>query len=877
MKNIIIATILILSALAVGAKTVQTGVVREYKGKAKKTALAGVELQVYPAQSTASDRNGNFRLEFLTLKPGERINVRRIEKEGYEIFNKDALEQWNLNPTAPFMIVMCRSNMFKQLKDTYYKNSGERYARQYRKAQDELKRLKDQNKIQQKEYIERLEQLEQEYGRQLENLDNYVDRFARIDLSEISPVEQEIIELVQAGKIDEAIAKYEELNAKEKLLDGISKRKEVGEAISTLTEVDRNLAADNDTLYAVVERQIQTLQLGGAENNEKIRRLYCDIADADTTNIEWLIDTGNFLYEYAADHQAALGYFHKALASAEALHGPRSEEVAKVMNNLGVVYNDLGEFSNALDYLQRALEIRLAVHGEENSLTATTYQNLGNTYLDSGDPNKALEYFQKALDINQKVLDSDDPALAVSYNDLGNAFYSLGDYGKALVSLEKALEIQTKIYSGGHLHTAATLNNIGMLLSDKGDYQAALDNYFKALAIQEKIVGPGHPDIAISYNNIGSVYYYTGDFSKALEYFRKALDIRVAAFGEKHPSVGESYSNTGVTLTQLGNYDAARENLEKSLEIYKDVFGNDNEAISITYINLADLSSNLGDFQKALEYQQKALEINLRLFGPDHPQVALSYNNIGTAYGDLGEPQKALEYLQKALDIRIKLLGNNHPYVASGYNNIGTIYNDLGNYDKALEYYHKAIDSYSHNEENPECAQTYNNIGVALAKQGKDAEALDYKQKALELREQVLGINHPDCRASYFSIALSLIKLAAADTAYQAQLDEFMTDKVWTMAVAAADGAAAAKGLTGEYVIFALNDWRFGDHDFYGAAMGSMGKPKEFTMYRDGNTEAYRFDDDRLGMGLYLVKVTSEEKARLKRAFEEWQKNNSVK
>lgn len=877
MKNIIITTILILSAFAAGARTEQTGVVREYKGKAKKTALAGVELQVYPAQSTASDRNGNFRLEFLTLKPGERINVRRIEKEGYEIFNKDALEQWNLNPTASFMIVMCRSNMFKQLKDTYYKNSGERYARQYRKAQDELKRLKDQNKIQQKEYIERLEQLEQEYGRQLENLDNYVDRFARIDLSEILPVEQEIIELVQVGKIDEAIAKYEELNAKEKLLDGISKRKEVGEAISTLTEVDRNLAADNDTLYAVVERQIQTLQLGGADNNVKIRQLYCDIADADTTNIGWLIDTGNFLYEYAADHQAALGYFHKVLASAEAQHGPRSEETSKVMNNLGVVYNNLGEFSKALDYLQRALDIRLAVLGEENNLTATTYQNLGNAYLDAGDTAKAMEYFHKALDINLKVLDPDDPALAVSYNDLGNVFYSLGDYGKALEYLEKALEIQTKIYSGGHLHTAATLNNIGMLLSDKGDYQTALDNYFKALAIQEKIVGPGHPDIAISYNNIGSVYYYTGDFSKALEYFRKALDIRVAAFGEKHPSVGESYSNTGVTLTQLGNYDAARENLEKSLEIYKDVFGNDNEAISVTYINLADLSSNLGDFQKALEYQQKALEINQRLFGPDHPQVALSYNNIGTAYGDLDEPQKALEYLQKALDIRIKLLGNNHPYVASGYNNIGTIYNDLGNYDKALEYYHKAIDSYSHNEENPECAQTYNNIGVALAKQGKDAEALDYKQKALEIREQVLGINHPDCRASYFSIALSLIKLAAADPAYQAQLDEFMTDKVWTMAVAAADGAAASKGLTGEYVVFALNDWRFGDHDFYGAAMGSVGKPKEFAMYRDGNTEAYRFDDDRLGLEMLLIKVTPEEKARLKRAFEEWQKNNSVK
>ena len=461
MKNIIITTILILSAFAAGARTVQTGVVREYKGKAKKTALAGVELQVYPAQSTASDRNGNFRLEFLTLKPGERINVRRIEKEGYEIFNKDALEQWNLNPTAPFMIVMCRSNMFKQLKDTYYKNSGERYARQYRKAQDELKRLKEQNKIQQKEYIERLEQLEQEYGRQLENLDNYVDRFARIDLSEISPVEQEIIELVQAGKIDEAIAKYEELNAKEKLLDGISKRKEVGDAISTLTEVDRNLAADNDTLYAVVERQIQTLQLGGAENSGKIRRLYCDIADADTTNIDWLIDSGNFLYEYAADHQAALDYFRKALASAEAQHGPRSEETSKVMNNLGVVYNNLGEFSKALDYLQRALDIRLAVLGEKNALTANTYENLGNTYLDSGDTAKALEYFRKALDINQKVLDPEAPDIAVSYNDIGNAWCVMGDYAKGHEYINKALEIHKKNYGEEHLQVAEIIKNIG--------------------------------------------------------------------------------------------------------------------------------------------------------------------------------------------------------------------------------------------------------------------------------------------------------------------------------------------------------------------------------------------------------------------------------
>ena len=299
----------------------------------------------------------------------------------------------------------------------------------------------------------------------------------------------------------------------------------------------------------------------------------------------------------------------------------------------------------------------------------------------------------------------------------------------------------------------------------------------------------------------------------------------------------------------------------------------------MAYNNLADLCFSLGDFRKAIEYNEKALEINERIFGPEHPQVALSHNNLGTTYGNLGEHQKGLEHLQKALDIRIKVLGADHPDVATGYNNIGTIYSDLGDYDKALEYYRKSLETRrkTFKEENTEFAQLYNNIGIALAKQGKEAEGLEYKRKALAIREKVLGDDHPDIRESNFSIALTLIALAAADPAYQSQLDEFMTDKVWTMKTVSTNGAAAAKGLTGEYVVFALNDWRFGDHDLQGAAMASVGKPKEFVFYNEGNPETYMFETDRLGMGLYLVKVTPEEKARLKRAFEEWQKNNSVK
>lgn len=115
----------IFCVFGISAQTIQNGVVQEYNEKAKKTSLAGVELNVRSANTTASDKDGKFSLEFLTLKPGEKVNVRRIEKAGYEIFNKEAVEQWNINPSTPFVIVMCRSDKFKAIRDKYERVASE--------------------------------------------------------------------------------------------------------------------------------------------------------------------------------------------------------------------------------------------------------------------------------------------------------------------------------------------------------------------------------------------------------------------------------------------------------------------------------------------------------------------------------------------------------------------------------------------------------------------------------------------------------------------------------------------------------------------------------------------------------------------------------
>ena len=107
-KEIVVGLMAFCLSLSASAQVVQKGVVVEYNEKAAKTALAGVEVRAQRAQSTVSDKKGSFVLDFPTLKAGDRVAVRRIEKPGYEIFNKEAVEQWNINPSQPFTVEMCR-------------------------------------------------------------------------------------------------------------------------------------------------------------------------------------------------------------------------------------------------------------------------------------------------------------------------------------------------------------------------------------------------------------------------------------------------------------------------------------------------------------------------------------------------------------------------------------------------------------------------------------------------------------------------------------------------------------------------------------------------------------------------------------------------
>ena len=233
----------------------QKCVVMEYNGTKKKSPLGGVEVLVINAGSTISDSNGNVTLKFRTQKPGDRVTVRRIEKSGYEIFNKDALLQWNITKEGVFQIVMCRSDRFKQIRDNYFAISSASYAKQRKAEEAKLQALNKQGRIKQAEYEKEIARIKEEYEQRLMDIDAYIDRFARIDLSELSAEEAKAIELFRNGDIEGAIKAYEDMKLEEQYFQSVKNYQKAEKAADTLGVIIKKHEELRDSINAAINRR----------------------------------------------------------------------------------------------------------------------------------------------------------------------------------------------------------------------------------------------------------------------------------------------------------------------------------------------------------------------------------------------------------------------------------------------------------------------------------------------------------------------------------------------------------------------------------------------------------------------------------------------
>jgi CHAT domain-containing protein len=245
----------------------------------------------------------------------------------------------------------------------------------------------------------------------------------------------------------------------------------------------------------------------------------------------------------AGKYSEAVPLAQGQLESLEKKYGPFNIDVAGALNNLALLYGDLGRDTEAEPLYRRSIAILEKVHGLDSSAVAPELNNLAALYQRQQRYADAEPLFKRALAIREKSLPSGHPDLGQSLNNLATLYEKQDRHADSEPLFKRALAIYEKAAGPEHPAVATLLNNLGQVGKVQGRYAEAEPLIKRSLSIREKVLGRDHPDVARSLNNLADLYERQGRYADAEPLYRRAVAIRQLALGPDHPDLVISLNN----------------------------------------------------------------------------------------------------------------------------------------------------------------------------------------------------------------------------------------------------------------------------------------------------------------------------------------------
>ncbi len=377
-------------------------------------------------------------------------------------------------------------------------------------------------------------------------------------------------------------------------------------------------------------------------------------------------------YFQIGQYQTALSYYQQLLRIYD-----RGLLHAQVLNNIGVVYINMGSYAQALQAYHTALDItvtvgdcyrqdsgpRLCLYGDE----AAILNNLAAAYFNIGDYKRALEYASRAAAIyrqsrlqGHRLPDADIPDSSEGLQVLQD---TLGQNSRALTALSQELTSRASV--GTFFTTeptrfsrldpdivsneALSLNGLAQVYAYLGNYDQAISLYKKAWEIYREIKAPIGEGVVL--NNIGNVHVSSGQYSQAIATYQQALDI--------HRTIGDrageanTLNNIGSAYKRLKQTQNAVELYGKALAIYRQVGNRAGEATALS--NLGQVYAQQRQYAEAERRLREAVQVfdGLRSQLKDTEKIALldtqraTYNTLQQTLIAQNQPERALEIAER--------------------------------------------------------------------------------------------------------------------------------------------------------------------------------------------------------------------------------------
>ncbi|OTY05615.1 tetratricopeptide repeat protein [Bacillus thuringiensis] len=387
-------------------------------------------------------------------------------------------------------------------------------------------------------------------------------------------------------------------------------------------------------------------------------------------------------------------------------------KVTKIINLLGKLLTNLGQFNKAKELLFRALDIDVTLYNQNHFYVGRDYNSIGVLYTSMGEYKEAENYFQKSVDIDQfngtNRIDLLINLASLKYKQ-GFLHEAAQLYRNVMRNIEKNKDIEKNEL------LPVIYINFGSLLNDLGEYEQAKLYLNEIISYLKRQISDDKSLLIRAYNNLSLVYESLGELEKAITNVQKAVELTKKNLNEDCMEMVECYNNLGLYFYRKYEFNSNTLNADKST------------------LNLAR------------DYLIKSLTISRKLIGKEHISQNSTLNNLGMVYEALGEDIKAKENFEEGLNILYNYLGNiTHSQITTIKYNLGNIIWKLGDYHKGKELLLEVLeeDCKIYGEINVEIANDYRKLGELYVSQQEYTEAITAFRKAQNIFESTIGANN---------------------------------------------------------------------------------------------------------------------------------------
>jgi len=269
------------------------------------------------------------------------------------------------------------------------------------------------------------------------------------------------------------------------------------------------------------------------------------------------------MLEESGDYARAKRYFRRVYRINEQVWGARHPRVTGSIVREGRLESMAGRYVEARELYQRALGIREA-DGPRTIQVASLLNSLGQLDNEYGHPERAVPVLKRALDVYTETRGPGHDDVGWTLVNLAEAHRRLGDLEFAGELIERGLTIRREAVGDDHEYVAWSLAHQARILEDMGRIEEALEVARRATVMTEKTLGSDHPDLVWPIWTEARLHLRRNDRDAAERLFRRALLIRRTQYGENHAWF---FYEQGLSEAAMGDRRAALGSLRRAVDL----------------------------------------------------------------------------------------------------------------------------------------------------------------------------------------------------------------------------------------------------------------------------------------------------------------------